>query len=62
MNKFILWSRCGRALLPRKAENWSVTNTRLEEFGVVPNFVGAAANGRSEAGLGVGAETVCEQG
>lgn len=62
MNKFILWSRGGRALLPRKAENWSVTNTRLEEFGVVPNFVGAEASGSSEAGLGVGAETVREQG
>lgn len=49
MNKFIICSRHCRALLPRKAENWSVTDTYLK-LGMVPNFMGAEENGRSRPG------------
>lgn len=62
MNKFIICSRHRRALLPRKAENWSVTNTHLKELGMVPNFMGAEENGRSEVRLEAGAGTVWGQG
>lgn len=62
MNKFIICSRHRRALLPRKAGNWSVTNMHLKELGVVPNFVGAEENGRSEVGLKAGVGTVWGQG
>lgn len=62
MNKFIICSSHCRALLPRKAENWSVTNTYLKELGMVPNFMGAEENGRSEARLEAGAGTVWGQG
>lgn len=47
MNKFIIWSRSSKALLPRKAENWSTANMLLEEFWVVPAFVGVGVNAKN---------------
>lgn len=53
MNKFIIWSRSSTALLPRNAENWSTVDLLLEEFWMVPTFVGTEANAKNGMGVGV---------
>lgn len=59
MNKFIIWSRSSKALLPRKAENWSTVNTLLEEFWVVPAFVGIEVNAKNGSGVWSGDRDEC---
>lgn len=49
MNKFI-WSCGSQALSPRNADNRSAVNT-LQEFGMVPTFVGTAVNAKNGTGV-----------